>query len=122
MNIHVDTLSYANDLERAGIARAHAEAIAKLQARAVKDLVDHELVTKDHLKSELAVLRSELDVKLNSLELSLKDEIRKETTGLRDEMRKEWSALQVQLRSLQYGGAIAAFALSLVVLFSRLIG
>ena len=43
MNIHVDTLEYANDLEKAGIARAHAEATPELQARTVRDLVEHEL-------------------------------------------------------------------------------
>ena len=31
--------------------RAHAEAVAKLQAQTVKDLVDHELVTKDFLRA-----------------------------------------------------------------------
>ena len=60
MNIHVDTLDYANDLQKAGIQRAHAEAIAKLQARTVADLVERELVTKDHLKSELAQFESKL--------------------------------------------------------------
>ncbi len=110
MNIRVDTLEYTNALEQAGIARPHAEAIAKLQARAVNDLVEHELVTKEHLRSELSQLRSELKSEMSQLELRLKDEIRTET-----------GALKVQLRALQYGGAIAAFAISLVVLFSRLI-
>ena len=106
MNIHVDTLEYANDLQKAGIERAHAEAIAKLQARTVRDLVEHELVTKDHLKSELAQLQS-----------SLSDEIRNESTTLRRQM----DGLMLQIRALQFGGAIAAFAVGAIVLLSRLI-
>ena len=60
MNIHVDTLQHANDLQKAGIERAHAEAIAKLQARIVGDLIEHELVTNDTLKAELAVLEARM--------------------------------------------------------------
>jgi hypothetical protein len=103
MNIQVDTLEYASALEQAGIARAHAEAIAKLQARTVRDLVDHELVTKEFLRAEL---RSEIT------------ELRSE---LRDEFRAQISRLEPQIRALQYGAAIAAFVISLVVLLSRLI-
>ena len=110
MNIHVDTLEYANDLQKAGIERPHAEAIAKLQARTVRDLVEHELVTKDHLKSELAQLEARLESKL-------RDEIRNEPTNLRRQM----DALMLQIRALQFGGAIAAFSIGAIVLLSRLI-
>ena len=34
MNIRVDTLEYSNDLQKAGIERPHAEAIAKLRLAA----------------------------------------------------------------------------------------
>ncbi len=136
MNIRVDTLEYANALEQAGIARPHAEAIAKLQARAVNDLVEHELVTKEHLRSELSQLRSELKSDTSTLKSELKSEIAQLESRMRgdfksemsqlesrlkDEIRTETGALKVQLRALQYGGAIAAFAISLIVLFSRLI-
>ena len=106
MNIHVDTLEYANDLQKAGIERAHAEAIAKLQGRTVRDLVEHELVTKDYLKSELSQLESKL-----------RDEIRSESTTLRRQMDMQ----MVQIRALQLGGAIAAFAIGAIVLLARLI-
>jgi hypothetical protein len=117
MNIHVDTLEYTNVLVKAGIERAHAEAIAKLQAQSVKDLINHEVVTKDHLRSELG-----------ALELKLRDEIRSESAKLREEMRdqgadhrRQMDTLMIQIRSLQLGGAIAAFAIGAVVLLSRLI-
>lgn len=106
MNIHVDTLEYANDLQRAGIERAHAEAIARLQAKTVTDLVDHELVTRDALKSELTQLEARLKVELAQQEA-------------RSERRMDMQMLQI--RSLQMGGAIAAFALGAVVMHSRLI-
>lgn len=121
MNVHVDTLEYANMLVQAGMERAQAEAVAKLQARSVKDLIDHELVTKDDLKTALKN-------GLGSLELKLRDEIRSEAAKLRDEMRDMRSDLDrkldgqmMQLRALQLGGAIAAFAISAIVLLSRLI-
>lgn len=106
MNIRVDTLEYSNALEQAGIARPHAEAIAKLQARAIEDLVEHDLVTKDFLRSELSQLESRIDSKLSQLELRMRDDMH---------------ALRAQLRALQYGGAIAMFALSIIVLLTRLI-
>lgn len=117
MNVQVDTLEYATALEQAGIARPHAEAIAKLQARTVRDLVDHELVTKDFLKSELAELRSEMA----QLKSELRSEIAVSKSELRDEIRTQNNRLELQIRALQYGAAIAAFAISLVVLLSRLI-
>ena len=110
MNIHVDTLEYSNDLQKAGIERPHAEAIAKLQARTVNDLIEHELVTKDHLKSELAQLEARLEAKL-------RDEIRNESTGLRRHM----DTLMLQIRALQLGGAIAAFAIGAIVMLTRFI-
>ena len=117
MNVHVDTLEYAQMLEEAGMVRAHAEAVAKLQARTVKDLIDHELVTQDHLKAGL-----------DSLETKLRDEIRSESAKLREEIRNEATnsrrqtdALMIQIRALQIGAGIAAFALSAILLLSRLI-
>lgn len=103
MNIHVDTLEHANGLKMAGTERARGEASAKLQARSVNALVEHELVTKDFLKGELAVLKAEI------------------TSDLRDEFTREINELKLQLRALQFGGAIAAFALGAVVLRARLI-
>lgn len=118
MNIHVDPLSYAKDPEQAGIQRAHAEAIATLQARSVSDPIEHELVTKDFLKGELAAQESRLKDEIRKESSTLRVELRKESNVLRDEIR----SVLVQLRALQYGGAIAAFALSLLVLFVRLSG
>ena len=121
MNIQINTLDYTKDLEKAGIARPHAEAIAQLQARTVKELVDHELVTKDYLSAELRALRAEFRA-------DLKQEIVASADGLRQELRKEIDGvnrridgLNVQLRSLQFGGAIAAFVISAVILLTRLI-
>ena len=134
MTVHINTLDYANDLpckkswEKAGIVRAHAEAIAQLQARTVRDLVDNELVTKADLtvfraefKADLAVLRAEV-------KSDLKIEIAASADGLRQELRREVDGvnrridgIQVQLRSLQFGGAIAAFIISAVVLLTRFI-
>ena len=110
MNIQVDTLEYANDLQKAGIERPHAEAIAKLQARTVHDLVEKELVTRDHLKSELTQLEARLESKL-------REEIRNEPTNL----RRQIVGVMLQIRAIQLGGAIAAFSVGVVVLLSRLI-
>jgi hypothetical protein len=165
VNIHVDTLDYANALQSAGIERAHAEAIAKLQARTMRDLVENELVTKDFLRSELAQLetklRDEIRGSMTAVRGELRDEIRGDTTTLREEMRGsaatlreemrgdtatlqeemrggaatlreeirqqavstrlQIDALMVQIRSLQLGGAIAAFSIGAIVLMARLI-
>ncbi len=121
MNIHVDTLEYANVLVKSGMERAQAEAVAKLQAQTVKDLIDHELVTKDDLDVALTT-------RLGSLELKLRDEIRGEAAKLREEMRdmrsdleRKMDTLMIQIRALQLGGAIGAFAIGAIVLLSRLI-
>ncbi len=154
MNMHVDTLEYANILERAGMARAHAEAIAKLQAKTIVDLLDHELVTKDFHKGEtaaqtanfdgkFAVQTANFDAKLAALSADIKGEFAAQTANfdgklaelknelktdmaemkaeLRDEIRQSSNRLEVQLRALQFGGAIAAFVLSAVILMSRFI-
>lgn len=103
MNIQINTLDYANRLEQAGIARSHAEAIAKLRARAVNGLVEHELVTKETLRSELA-----------QLEARLRTEIKADRS--QHELR-----LRDDMHALQSGGAIAMFALSVPVVLTRLI-
>jgi Protein of unknown function (DUF1640) len=176
MTVHFDTLDYANTLEGAGISRAHAEAIAKVQAKALADLVANDLVTKDFLRSELTQVETRLRGEIKALgtdlrgdtgklgtdlrgeiitlgtqlrgEISklgtdmrgeiatlgteLRGEISKLGTDLRGEMlqmetridariRQEMDVVRLQFRSLQYGGAIAAFAVSIVVLLSRLI-
>ena len=150
MNIHVDTLEYSNDLEKAGLARPHAEAIAKLQARTVNDLIEHELVTKDDLKSELVQFEARTDVKLAQLESRLRDDIhdemaairreidgqsttlrqeingatttlRQEINGVETRLHRQMDTLMLQIRALQLGGAIAAFSVGAIVLLSRLI-
>ena len=143
MTVHFDTLDYANTLEGAGISRAHAEAIAKVQARALTDLVTNELVTKDFLRSELTQLETRLLGKIEKQGVDLRGEISEQGVGLRAAInkqgvdlrgeilqsetrmeamiRRETDALRLQLRSLQFGGAIAAFAISVVILLSRLI-
>jgi hypothetical protein len=127
MNVRFDTLAYVNAMEAAagpGIPRPHAEAIAK----GLADLVDKDLVTRDFLRSELAVLRSEFKSEIAALraefasqlaavKAELRDEFRKEI----GEVRKEIGGLELQIRALQYGGAIAAFALGAVVLLTRLL-
>ncbi len=143
MNVHFDTLDYANTLEAAGIQRPHAHAIAKVQAKALQDLVENELVTKDFLRGELTELRLELEGKIAATETRLEGRILASETKLdgkitslesrmdakfaelefrlRDDFRKDFDSLRVQLRSLQYGGAIAAFAVSAAIMLSRLI-
>ncbi len=150
MNIHVDTLEYAQMLEEAGMVRAHAEAVAKLQARTVKDLIDHALVTQDHLKAGLDSLETKLRDEIRGESSKLREEIRGESTTLRDEIRGESAklrdeirgesatlreeiraeatnsrrqidAVMIQIRALQIGAGIAAFALSAILLLSRII-
>ena len=121
MTVHFDTLDYANTLEGAGISRAHAEAIAKVQARALTDLVTTELVTKDFLRSELTQLETRLLGKIDKQGVDLRGEILQSETRMEAMIRRETDALRLQLRSLQFGGAIAAFAISVVILLSRLI-
>ena len=128
MNIHVDTLEYASDLEKAGIERAHAEAIAKLPAKTIGDLIDHELVTRDHFKSELAQLEARLKSEMSQIESRTESKLGKLETVLREEIRNEANdqrrqtdALMIQIRALQLGGAISAFAIGAIVLLTRLI-
>ena len=154
MNVHVDTLEYANILERAGMVRAHAEAIAKLQAKTIIDLLDHELVTKDfhkgetaalsaefkgelaaqtsnfkgefatlkgELRTEIATLKNGLQTEIAELKNELKTDLAEMKAELRDEIRQSSNRLEVQLRALQFGGAIAAFVLSAEILMSRFI-
>jgi F0F1-type ATP synthase membrane subunit b/b' len=139
MNARFDTLEYATAMEAAGIPRPHAEAIAK----GLGDVVDKELVTRDYLRSELAALRAEIKFELAALRsemqseiarwrsefqselAALRSEMRSELavvkSELRDEIRKEVGRLELQIRALQFGGAIAALALGAVVLLTRLI-
>ena len=121
MNIHVDTLEHAKILEQAEMARAHAEAIAQLNAKTVADLVDKELVTKDFLKGELAEMRAEFKSAFGEMRAEFKGELADLKAELRDEIRKSQNALEVQMRSMMFGGAIAAFVLSAVVLMTRFI-
>lgn len=139
MNIHVDTLEYTNMLVKAGMDRPQAEAVAKLQAMTVKDLIDHELVTKDTLASEIGKSELRLRDDIRGTEAKLREEIRGSEAKLREEirgseaklreeireeattLRRQMDAIMAQIRALQVGAAIAAFAVSAVVLLSRLI-
>lgn len=132
MTIHFDTLEYSTALEKAGIERAHAEAIAKGQARALTDLVEHHLVTQEQLKSELAQVETRLRGEIGETETRLRGEIGAAESrlrgdmavlraGLQDDFRREIADLRVTLRGIQIGGAIGMFALSAIVLMSRLI-
>ena len=117
MNVRVDTLDYSRDLEKAGLERAHAEAIARLQARAINELVEHDLVTKDFLKSELVQVETKLRDEMRGIAAAARDDLRNKSATLRRGM----DTLMIQIRALQFGGAIAAFAITAVVLLSRLI-
>ena len=124
MNKPVNTLEYAKMLEQSGMERAHAEAVANLQAQVIGELVERELVTKDDLKAAL----HGLEPKFDGLELKLKDEIRAESGKLREEMRslalaqdRRTDTMMLQIRSLQMSSAIAAFAIASIVMLSRLI-
>jgi len=107
MNARFDTLAYVNTMESAGIPRAHAEAIAK----GLAELLDKELVTRDFLGSGLAVLRSEIKSEIAALKAEFSSQLARAKAELRDEIRKEIGRLELQIRALQSGGAIAAFAL-----------
>jgi F0F1-type ATP synthase membrane subunit b/b' len=150
MNARFDTLEYVNAMEAAGIPRPHAEAIAKgLSDLVEKELVTRDFLRSElaalraELKSELAALRAEIKSELAALRAELKSDLatlRSEVASelatsrsgaaselavvkseLRDEFRREIGRLELQIRALQYGGAIAAFALGAVVLLTRLI-
>lgn len=121
MNIHVDTLEYANDLLKAGIERPHAEAIAKLQARTVGDLIDHELVTREHFKSELTQMEARLKSEMAQMEARMEARMDGKLGQLEISLRRQMDAQMLQIRALQMGGAIAAFALGAIVMLSRLI-
>ncbi len=128
MNIRVDTLEYSNALEKAGISRPHAEAIARLQARAIEDLVEHDLVTKEFLRSELSQLESRIDSRLSQLEARMDSKLSQLESGIDSKLsqlelrlRDDMHALRAQLRALQYGGAISMFVLSAIVVLTRLI-
>lgn len=132
MNIQVDTLEFATTLEQAGMARPHAEAIAKLQAKAITDLVTHDLVTKDDLRVELALTKTELREEITQTKTvlreeitqtkaELREEIRKSAFELRQDFRQDLDMIRLELRSLKYAAGIAAFAVSAVVVLARLI-
>ena len=128
MNKPVNTLEYARMLEQAGMERAHAEAVANLQARVVGELVENELVTKNDLKVELQAQELRLRDEIRSESTKLRDEIRSESTKLREEMRnlalaqeRRGDTMMLQIRAVQFGGAIAAFAIGAIVLLTRLI-
>jgi Skp family chaperone for outer membrane proteins len=91
---------------------------------------------RSEMKSDLAALRSEIESKFAALRSEMKSELaatRSEmkselaatsshvASELRDEFRKEIGRLGLQIRALQFGGAIAAFALGAVVLLTRLL-
>ncbi len=59
MNAMLDTLKAAKAFEDAGFAKAQAETLAVTIAKAMSDTRE-DLVTKDFLRGENAVLRSEL--------------------------------------------------------------
>ena len=121
MTVHFDTLDYANTLEGAGMSRAHAQAIAKVQAKALADLVANDLVTKDFLRSELIQVETRLRGEITMLGTELRGGMLQLETRIEARLRQEMDTLRLQLRSLQYGGTIAVFAISAVVLISRLI-
>ncbi len=122
MGVQFDTLDYVKTLTDAGVETAHAEAMARAQVKILGDLVTSELATKSDLKvlkaeilSEISGLRAETKSEFDGLRAELKSEMAVLTSSLQGEFRTE-------LRSLKYGAAIAAFAVSLVVVLIRLIG
>ncbi|HZA01472.1 MAG TPA: coiled-coil domain-containing protein [Hyphomicrobiaceae bacterium] len=150
MNARFDTLEYATAMEAAGIPRPHAEAIAKglgdvvdkelvtrdylrselaalrseikFELAALRSEVQSEIARwKSEFQSELAALRSEMRSELAASRSASASELAVVKSELRDEIRKEFGRLELQIRALQFGGAIAAFALGAVVLLTRLI-
>ena len=103
--MHIDTLDYATTLEKAGIDRRHAEAIAKLQAKAIDDLVKNELVTKADMTSALTDLETRLRGEIHKLGTDLRGEtaqlgtdLRGETAQLGTDLRGEMAKLGTDLR------------------------
>jgi hypothetical protein len=81
----------------------------------VHELVDKELVTKDYLSAELRALRAEFKSDLKSKIVGSADGLRREFRTEFDGLHRRIDGIQVQLRSLQFGGAIAAFVITAVV-------
>lgn len=68
MHMHAfDTLQYSKDLQQSGMPEAQAEAVVRLHAQSLQELVDNRLATKEdikelriELKGEMSELRGEL--------------------------------------------------------------
>lgn len=67
-----DTLAYAQRLKSVGFTDAQAEALAK----ANREMIAEDMVTKAFLQSELASLRSELRSELNQMRAELRTEMK----------------------------------------------
>ena len=77
MNAMIDTLKTAKTFEDAGFAKPQAEMLAVTIAEAMRDSRE-ELVTKDYLKAELAIIRTEIKAEIAG--------VRTEIAGVRTEI------------------------------------
>ena len=63
--ITFDTLAYSQKLQKSGVPREQAEAMAQANADAIKDMLNtQELVTKKDLALALAQIQHDLEIKL----------------------------------------------------------
>lgn len=73
-----------------------------------------EPVTKDHLDTQIALIRSELHIELSALRNEIKDEVNEFRTETKDEMAKLRSTFESALREQLYwlvGTMITLFAI-----------
>jgi hypothetical protein len=73
------------------------------------------------LRGELGETETRLRGEIGATESRLRGEMAAMRAGLQDDFRKEIADLRVTLRGIQVGGALGMFALSAIVLMSRLI-
>ena len=110
MIMHFDTLDYATTLEGAGITRAHAEVIAKVQAKALAELVANDLVTKDFLCSEL----TQVDTRLSRNPIP--------TTAERNaSYREDWASLHAYVHRIEIQGVLLALAVMALIIADRFV-
>ena len=132
MTVHFDTLEFVKTLTAAGVETAHAEAMARAQARSLDEVVSAELATKADLKVQRAEIRADHDklrAEVRADHDKLKSELGANIDTLRADIRADIAILRadltaqfdLQFRSLRYAATLAMGFLSVVVVLARFI-
>ncbi len=109
MSTIFDTLTYVKRLRDAG----ESEAVAEAHAMAVRDLVLDQIATKE----DVALLRSELEAKINGVEQRIKAAM----DVTREELKGDIKAVDTKLTVLQWMlGAFVALVAGAILLGLRL--